>query len=285
MVRALDPAVISVLWQAIYHLLPDHVDDHPLGCHRRRAPDLLCFRGLLIRLVTGSSWETVEALMDYQVSDTTLRARRDEWIAAGVFEALEAETRAGYDRIIGLDLSYVAIDGSIHKAPCGGEGTGKSPVDRAKLGYKWSVAVDARGIPIGVAIDSANRNDLKLLEPTLDAVAATGLLADIELLTLDRGYDYPVVRTRLAGYGLTELDIQKRGSKPPPGTPHRITLGLRWIVEALNSWWSNYGQLRRSTDRTDTHRYAAISLASTVLMTCRLIDYRDQWGTVPTPNR
>lgn len=285
MVRALDPAVICVLWQAIYHLLPDHVDDHPLGCHRRRVPDLVCFRGLLIRLVTGSSWETVEALMEYKVSDTTLRARRDEWIAAGVFERLEAETRAGYDRIIGLELSYVALDGSIHKAPCGGEGTGKSPVDRAKIGYKWSVAVDANGIPIGVAIDGANRNDLTLLEPTLDAVAATGLLSDIELLTLDRGYDYPVVRTRLAGYGLTELDIQKRSTKPPPGTPQRITLGLRWIVEALNSWMSNYGQLRRSTDRTNTHRLAALSLATTVLMTCRLIDYRDKWGTVPTPIR
>ena len=150
---------------------------------------------------------------------------------------------------------------------------------------KWSVAVDANGIPIGVAIDGANRNDLTLLEPTLDAVAATGLLSDIELLTLDRGYDYPVVRTRLAGYGLTELDIQKRGTKPPPGTPQRITLGLRWIVEALNSWMSNYGQLRRSTDRTNTHRLAALSLATTVLMTCRLIDYRDKWGTVPTPIR
>ncbi len=31
MVRALDPAVISVLWQAIYHLLPEPAE-HPLGC-------------------------------------------------------------------------------------------------------------------------------------------------------------------------------------------------------------------------------------------------------------
>jgi len=46
--------------------------------------------------------------MEYKVSDTSLRARRDEWIAAGVFAGLEAETRAGYDRIIGLDLSFVA---------------------------------------------------------------------------------------------------------------------------------------------------------------------------------
>ena len=223
MVRALDPSVVSVLWQAIFHLLPDRVDDHPLGCHRWRVPDLVCFRGILIRLVTGSSWETVEALMNYTVSDTTLRARRDEWSEAGVFDRLEAETRAGYDRIIGLDMSFVALDGSIHKAPCGGEGTGSSPVDRAKIGWKWSVAVDANGIPIGVAIDGANRNDVKLLEPTLDAIVANGLIDDIELLTLDRGYDYPVVRARLAAYGLTELEI-KNGARNllrarRPGSP------------------------------------------------------------------
>jgi len=193
----------------------------------------LCFRGILIRLTTGSSWEDVEAIMEYKVSDTTLRSRRDEWIAAGVFAELEAETRAGYGRIIGLDLSFVAIDGSIHEVPCGGERTGKSPVDRAKLGQKWSIAADANGIPIGIAIDGANRNDIKLLEPALDSIITKGLLADIELLALDRGYDFPMIRERLAGNDLTELEIQQPGTKPPPGTPHRLTLGLRWIVEAL----------------------------------------------------
>ena len=54
---------------------------HPLGCHRPRVADRVCFRGILIRLVTGASWVDIEAILDHQVSDTTLRARRDEWIA------------------------------------------------------------------------------------------------------------------------------------------------------------------------------------------------------------
>ena len=141
-----------------------------------------------IRLVTGASWVDIEAIMDFEVSDTTLRARRDEWISAGVFDQLEVEARAAYDRIINLDLDVVAIDGSIHKAPCGGEGTGHSPVDRGKLGWKWSVAAERAGIPIAWSIDGANRNDTAMLEPTLDAIANTGLLADIGTVTLDRGY-------------------------------------------------------------------------------------------------
>ena len=276
--RALEPEVVDVLFATVEPLLPPPDETHPLGCHRPRVPDRLCFWGILVRLVTGSSWTDIEAILGHAVSDTTLRSRRDEWIAGGVFEALATEALAAYDRIIGLDLDVVALDGSIHKAPCGGEGTGKSPVDRGKLGWKWSVAVDRAGIPIGVAIDGANRNDLVLLEPTIDAIAAAGLLAEIGTLSLDRGYDYPAVRARLGARGLTDLDVQKRGTKPKPGEPHRLTLGLRWIVEATNTWLSNYGQLRRSTDRREHHRHAALRLATAVLIIGRLLDYRDRWS-------
>lgn len=61
----------------------------------------------------GASWVDVEAILDHQVSDTTLRARRDEWIHAGVFEQLKAEALAAFDRIVGLDLDDVALDGSL----------------------------------------------------------------------------------------------------------------------------------------------------------------------------
>ena len=134
MTRAMDPEVSDAIWAAAEALLPRRVDAHPLGCHNPTVPDEVCFRGILIRLVTGSSWTDIEAIMGRVVSDTTLRARRDEWIAAGVFDRLCAEALAAFDRVIGLDLDVVALDGSIHKAPCGGEGTGKSPVDRRKLG-------------------------------------------------------------------------------------------------------------------------------------------------------
>jgi transposase len=277
--RALEPEVVDALWAAIEPLLPTRADRHPLGCHRQRVPDRLCFRGILIRLVTGSSWVDIEAILDHQVSDTTLRTRRDEWIEAGVFDQLRDEATAGFDRIIGLDLSEVALDGSLHKAPYGGEGTGPNPTDRAKLGWKWSVASERHGIPIGWAIDGANRNDVRLLEPTLDAIADTGLLVDIGTLHLDRSYDYPVIEARLAAAGITDTDIQRRGTKPAPGEPHRLTLGLRWIVEATNSWLSNYGQLRRNTDRRTRHRHAALCLATTVLIVGRLLDYRDRWST------
>jgi len=163
------------------------------------------------------------------------------------------------------------------QAPYGGQGTGPNPTDRGKLGWKWSVASDRHGIPIGWAIDGANRNDVRLLEPTIQAVDAAGLLGDIETLHLDRGYDYPIVRARLAALGLDDLNIQRRGTKEP-GKHQPVRLGQRWIVEATNSWLSNYGQLRRNTDRKTIHRHAALCLATTVLIIGRLIDYRTRWS-------
>jgi transposase len=275
--RALDLEVVDAVFAAIEGLLPGERDEHPLGCHRPRIPDRLCFWGILIRLTTGCSWVDAEAILDRRVSDTTLRARRDEWIAAGVFDRLKTQALHAFDRIVGLDLTEVALDGSLHKAPCGGEGTGKNPTDRAKLGWKWSVAVERHGIPVGWAIDGANRNDVRLVEPTLEDVRANGLLEDIDTLHLDRGYDYPVVRDRLARLGLDDLAIQKR-KKPGTHQPKRpMTLGLRWVVEGSNSWLSNYGQLRRNTDRRSRHRHAQLCLVTTLLITAKLIDWRDRW--------
>jgi transposase len=275
--RALEPEVVDVIWRAVEPLLPPQVETHPLGCHRPRVPDRLCLWGILIRLVTGASWIDIEAILERRVSDTTLRARRDEWINAGVFEQLKAEATAAFDRIVGLDLREVSLDGSLHKAPYGGEGTGPNPTDRAKLGWKWSVASDGHGVPIGWVIDGANRNDVRMLVPTIEAIADAGLLTDIDTLHLDRGYDYPIVRQRLAAFGLHDLDVQRRGTKEL-GKNQPIRLGLRWIVESTNSWWSNYGQLRRNTDRRSRHRHAALCLATTVLIVGKLIDHRDRWS-------
>jgi hypothetical protein len=50
-----------------------------------------------------------------------------------------------YDRLLGLDLEHLVVDGCITKAPCGGQTAGPSPVDRRKQGLKRSVAVEAGG--------------------------------------------------------------------------------------------------------------------------------------------
>lgn len=276
--RALEPEVVDAVWEAVQYLIPVPVDRHPLGCHRPRISDRTCFEAVLTRLVTGSSWVDVERLFKNQVSDTTLRARRDQWVRAGVFPRLFDEALAAYDKVIGLDLSEVAIDGSLHKSPGGGQGTGPNPTDRGKSGWKWSIAVDADGIPVAGAVDAANRHDSALLAPTLDALELGGLLCDVETLHLDRGYDSIATRDRCAGRDLTDVVISKKRRRGTARGKLTTPLGMRWPVERTNSWLSNFGALRRNNDRKISHRVAQLALAIALILTIKLIDWRDRWS-------
>ena len=131
---ALPSWLADPLWDQFAALLPPQevfVPTHPWGCHRRRIGDRIVFDKLVQVLRFGCSYD---AIADSTCSATTLRARRDEWIALGVFAALARIAREAYDRIVGLLLDHLAVDGCITKAPGGGECAGPSPVDRRKQG-------------------------------------------------------------------------------------------------------------------------------------------------------
>jgi len=283
--RALDPEVKAIVWQAFEPLIPVPVDHHPLGRHRRRKSDYDCFCVMLVREVTGCSFEDAERLCHNKVSDTTVRSRRDEWVAAGIYEQLANEALLAFDKVIGLSLGDVAMDGSLHKAPAGGEGTGKSPVDRSKLGWKWSIVTDQQGIPFGWTAEGANRNDSILLSPTLDDAKARGWLDQVTTIWLDRGYDSEATRERLASAGIADAVIAKKRKRGSSGPTPRQPMGLRWPVERTNSWLSNFGGLRRNNDRKTEHRLAQLALAVVFIITAKLIDYRNRWMRDLSPIR
>ena len=275
---ALVPRVVDALFAAFEPQIPEREQpQHPLGCHRPRIADRDVFEAILFRLVTGCSWDVAGRLG--KGSETTLRNRYNDWNASGAFDALVDEAIDGYDRILGLDLSEASVDGSVHKAPCGGEGTGKSPVDRGKSGWKWSLLCDRSGIPVGWATDGANRNDQALLEPTLADAGRSGLLADVETLHLDRGYSGNPVLETCHNYGIEDV---VRAPKRPRGrtrcTPVAVPLGMRWTIERTNSWLSNFGQLRRSTDRNTKARLGQLALAIAVIITVKLFKWADRWN-------
>ena len=89
---------------------------------------------------------------------------------------------------------------------------------RGKSGWKWSLLCDRSGIPVGWSADGANRHDQVLFAPTLDAAADRGLLADVETLHLDRGYDSGTVRACAADRGIDDVHLRPptttRGHRP-----------------------------------------------------------------------
>ncbi|GGU93426.1 hypothetical protein GCM10010260_30510 [Streptomyces filipinensis] len=163
---ALPSWLTEPLWDQFTALLPQrHEFDpaHPLGCHRRS--DRIVFDKLLQVLRFGCSYE---AIADSTCSATTIRNRRDEWIHLKLFARLKQIALDAYDRVVGLVVDQIAVDGAITKAPGGGEAAGRSPVDRGKQGMKRSGMTDGYGIPVGRVLAGANCHDSPLLAPTLD---------------------------------------------------------------------------------------------------------------------
>ena len=157
--------LLEPLWDQFAALLPDrlvYAPSHPLGCHRPRIADRIIFEKLIQVLRFGCSYESIA---DCTCSATTIRDRRDEWIKAGIFAKLKQTALDSYDRIAGLVLQEIAIDGCITKAPGGGECAGRSPVDRGKQGMKRSSMVDGYGIPLDRVLAAANRHDPRSLPP------------------------------------------------------------------------------------------------------------------------
>jgi hypothetical protein len=225
------------------------------------------FEKLVQVLVFGCAYHRIA---DETCSATTLRDRRDEWIGMGVMDQLRQMVLEIYDRFIGLEVSEMAVDCCITKAPCGGEKAGRNPVDRGKQGTKRSMAVDERGIPLGAVSAPANRHDSPLLGPTLDAVTETlGVLPEGSSVHLDRGYDSALTRERLEDRGLS-WEISKKG-KPAPFWATR-----RWVVERTSSWHNAHKKLLWCTERAGRVIDFWMAFSEVVIIVRRLI--REAWS-------
>ena len=255
------PYLIEPIFEQFDALLPDRNVDHPFGCHRPRIPERVVFEKLVQVLVFGCAYWRIA---DESCSATTLRRRRDEWISAGVMDTLQGLVLEAYDRIIGLDLNDVVVDGCITKAPCGGERAGKSPVDRGKQGIKRSTVVDGEGIPLGAIAAPANRHDSPLLDETLDTLEVLGPLPEQMSVHLDRGYDSETTREKLKVRALASTISEK-------GKPAPLQATKRWVVERTNSWNNAHKKLVWCTERRGRVVDFWIAFSNVVVVVRRLI--------------
>lgn len=183
--------------------------------------------------------------------------------------------------MIGRDLEDIVVDGSITKAPCGGEQSSRSPVDRGKQGLNRSTMTEPSGIPFHLVSSGANRHDAPLLAPALAELDVFGPLSTEVTVHLDRGYDSAKSRTLLVGVGLTGVIARK-------GIPAPIQVGSRWVVEWTPTWMNGSGKLRRCTERNGTVVDFYLFLATAFVVTRALIRHarkRYRWPNRPTTPR
>jgi putative transposase len=239
--RPIDQAwrIPDELWRQMEPLLPKYPAS-PLG-GRPRLPLRQVADGIFYLLRTGCQWK---ALPPEFGSASAVHEYFQEWVRLGVFHRLWLGVLRHYDKLIGIDWNWLAVDGATTKAPLGGDGTGDNPTDRSKSGTKRSVMTDGNGIPLAIQVSGANSHDKTMLHATIKEAQLNRPRpseSGAQHLCLDKGYDYADIRKLVKDY-LYIGHIPHRGEqaerKPIPG--YRAH---RWVVERTHSWFNRFRRL------------------------------------------
>ncbi len=131
------------------------------------------------------------------------------------------------------------------QSPVGREKTGRNPTDRGKDGVKRSLLTESRGVPIGLAVAGANRNDMKLVRTTIESIVVERPEPTAEQpqgMCLDKGCDFQEVRDILAEFGFT-AHIRARGEEAQALKREAGFCARRWVVERAHSWMNRFRRI------------------------------------------
>jgi transposase len=213
-------------------------------------------------LCSGCRWADVP--LEMGCSGRTAQRRLLEWEELQVWSRLHAKFLSWLRKMGKLDQSVVIIDSTQVRAFGGGDETGPSPVDRAKLGSKHTLMVDRHGVPMAIETSGANESDQTQLIPLVVFFPRIGgkpgrpkELPDE--VYADRGYDNDSTRALLRWLGVEPHIARRR-------TAHGSGLGkIRWVVERTISWLKGLRRMRVRYDRLPMIQSAWNTLAAAVI--------------------
>ena len=100
-------------------------------------------------------------------------------------------------------------------------------------------------MPVGLAIDGANRHDMKLVQATLESTPVTRPEPTPDApqgLCLDKGYDYDEVRDLVKEFQYT-AHIRARGEEAQAIKHEAGFKARRWVVERTHSWMNRFRRI------------------------------------------
>lgn len=215
--------------------------------------------GIYYLLQTGVIWKALPRCFG---SCSAVHRLFQKLRKAGFFEKLWHKELQEYDAKYSLDLEVQAGDCSHIKAPLGQEKTGKSPVDRKKLGTKRSIIVEKRGIVIGAALGAGNRHDSKLFEESIRSIPPFVKRPRYQEMHLDRAYDSKHIQVILFNfYYVPRISKNRRNSKSV--VTQKIEKN-RWIVESAHSWMNRFRRLLIRFEKLASNYFALMQFSFSI---------------------
>ena len=125
-------------------------------------------------------------------------------------------------------------------------------------------------MPIGLAVDGANRHDMKLVRATIKSIVIERPEPTQEQpqgMCLDKGYDFEEVRDMLVEFGFT-AHIRSRGEEAQALKRDAGEKARRWVVERSHSWLNRFRRILVRWDKKPEHYIGFLHFA------CALIAFR-----------
>lgn len=217
--------------------------------------------GIFYVLRTGIQWQALPRCFG---SVSAIHRYFQKLVACGFFEQLWHEELKKYHELIGLKLEIQAGDCAHIKAPLGREKTGKSPVDRKKLGTKRSIIVEGNGIVIGCALGAGNQHDSKLFDASIRSIPKDISQPFYKEMHLDSAYDSKFIKTVLFNaYYVPKVSKNKRNSKKNIIQKHEKK---RWIVESTHSWMNRFRRLLIRFEKCAKNYFSLMQFAFSVII-------------------
>lgn len=104
---------------------------------------------------------------------------------------------------------------------------------------------EGHGLPIGLAVDGANRHDMKLAGATLESIPVerpTPRAYHRQHLCLDKGYDFDEVRELAEAFAYT-AHIRSRGEEAKQLKEKTLKKARRWVAERTHSWLNRFRRI------------------------------------------
>ena len=111
---------------------------------------------------------------------------------------------------------------------------------------------EAEGIPVGLAVDGANRHDMKLVRATVESLPVPRPASTPDQpqgRCLDKGYDFDEVRRTLEEFGFT-AHIRSRGEAAKAIKRAAGFKARRWVVERTHGWLNRFRRILVRWDKS-----------------------------------
>lgn len=118
-----------------------------------------------------------------------------------------------------------------------------------------------------MAVEGANRHDMKLVKPTMDAMIVKRPRprpGKPQAMCLDKGYDYPEIRDLIEAKKYI-AHIKARGDEERERKRNKRFKARRWVVERTHSWLNRYRKIMVRYEKKHENYEALLHIACAVI--------------------